>query len=302
MSNAPKNPPVIRLPQAALVFIALAAAIGAMLIISNNMDPRAAVRAEFTLTPSVTFTPSITPTPVDPFAELTFAEWSSDDGLLKLEKPASWDATATPNNGPVAYVFTHPDSRDTGVLLAVLPTEQISSLAALPEDASPRDLLSALISQPDTEAFEDVTFGEYPAVAFQETRQITDAITGQPVDSHTLMWLVKLAPRHILVLQAISPETFWDKMQAAFDQMRETIELDVPGAIARLDEEFAPTATPTAEATAEATAGATAGATTEATGPATSEAASEATADSAPEATSAATPEPAATATPTPRS
>ncbi len=291
MSNAPKNAPVIRLPQAALIFIALAAAIGAMLIISNNMDPRAAVRAEFTVTPSITFTPSITPTPVDPFAELTYGEWSSDDGLLTMQKPETWDATATPNNGPVAYVFTHPDSRDTGVLVAVLPTEQIPSLASLPEDASPRDLLSALISQQDTEAFEDVTFGEYPAVAFQETRPITDALSGQPVDSHTLMWLVKLAPRHILVLQAISPETFWDQMQATFDQMRESLEIDVPGVIARLDEEFAPTATPTAEATGEAT--------SEATGEPTAQA----TAASVPEATSAATPEPAAaTPTPTPRS
>lgn len=295
MSNAPKNAPVIRLPQAALVFIALAAAIGAMLIISNNMDPRAAVRAQFTMTPSITFTPSITPTPVDPFADLTYTDWASPDNLLKMQKPASWEATATPSNGPVAYVFTHPDSNDTGMLIAALPTEQISSLASLPEDATPSDLLSALISEQDTSQFQEATFGEYPAVSFQQTRQITDALTGQPVDSQTLMWLVKLAPRQILVMQAIGPTPTWDKMQAAFDHMRESLQVDVPGVIDRLNAEFAPTGTPTAEATAEATSAATSAPTAEAT--------AQSTAQGAPEATSAATPDLAApSATPTPRS
>jgi hypothetical protein len=295
VSNAPKNPPVIRLPQAALIFIALAAAIGAMLIISNNIDPRATVRAQFTLAPSVTFTPSITPTPVDPFAELTYIDWSSPDELVKMQMPASWEATAASNNGPVAYVFIHPDSVESGMLAAVLPTEQISALASLPEDAAPSDILSALIPSENPDQFAEVTWGDYPAVSFRQSNQDVNQTTGQVVDSQSVMWLVKLAPRHVLLLQALSPTALWDKMEAAFDHMRDSLVIDVPGAIARLDQEFAPAATATAEATDEATA--------ESTAESTAETTAEPTAESAPEATSAATPEPAApTGTPTPRS
>lgn len=297
MSNAPKNPPVIRLSQAALVFVALAAAIGAMLIISKNVDPRATVRAEFTLTPSITWTPSLTPVPVDPFADLTFTEWSSPDELVTMEMPASWEASATANNGPVAYVFTHPDKGDTGVLVAVLPTLLMSALSDLPEDATPRDMLTALVPTEDPTAFEDVTWGEYPAIAYRQSTQDVDQLSGQVVDNQSLMWLVKLAPRHILLLQAVSPTALWDQMETTFEHMRESLTLDVPGAIARLDEEFAPTATPTAEATGEATGEPT----EEATGEAP-EATAEPTAEATPAATSAATPEPAPSATPTPRS
>lgn len=299
MSNAPKNPPVIRLPQAALVFIALAAAIGAMVLISGNIDPKATVRAQITLTPSITFTPSITPTPVDPFAELTYTQWTSADELVQMEIPASWEATPMSTNGPVAYLFVHPDRPDTGMLVAVLPTEQIQALAALPEDATPRDLFSGLFPSEPADQLEDVTFGDYPAVAYRQSRQDVDPSSGQTIDNQSLMWLVKLAPRHILLLQGISPTAIWDKMEQTFDQMRDSLQVDVPGAIARLDQEFAPTAAATGAATSEPTAELT----TEPTGEPTSEPTTEPTAEATPAATSAATPEPAApTGTPTPRS
>jgi hypothetical protein len=254
--------------------------LGALLALSQGIDERAFVRAEFTATPAPTATP------VDPFADLTFAVWRSDGDLISMELPASW--TAQPSaDSPVGYTFTAPAVNNTGIGLLVLPIARLG-IPNLPADASPEAILKAAIPA-EAERVRAVEAGNLKGAGLKQSEANVDQRTGQLVGTDRELWLLSIDAKHVMLLQALAPTQQWSKMEEVFTRATNSLRVNTEAVLARFV-----TAEPTAEVTAEATAEATAspgGATTaeptvEATIKPTAEATAEATV------TPTATPEP----------
>lgn len=286
MTNTPPASKGIQIPQYVVLLAVLFTALGALLMASTGVDQRSLVRAEFTLTPSLTFTPSITPTPVDPFANLNYTRWTSADNLISMDVPAAWIAQTSPQR-PVDTSFTAEGAPDTGLRILALPISAlgIPDLAAnAPVDAVARAIFADV--QPPVEP-RTVEAGELKGVAVKQTQESPDQFTGQVRSLDADIWVLSLDETHIAVIQAVALTADWPKMEPILARAASTIKFDVAGTVKLLDESFGLT-TPSA-ATSEATAAATADATVEATSAATEAATAESTAASTVEPTAAAT-------------
>jgi hypothetical protein len=279
VTNTPTPANGIRIPQYAIVLAVILFSLGALLALSQGIDERAFVRAEFTATPAPTATP------VDPFADLSFATWQSDDDLISMELPASW--TAQPSaDSPVGYTFTAPTVNNIGIGLLVLPIAELG-IPNLPADASPEAILKAAIPA-EAERVRAVEAGNLKGAGLKQSEANVDQRTGQLVGTDRELWLLSIDAKHVMLLQALAPTQQWSKMEEVFTRAMNTLSVNTEAVLAR----FA-TAEPTAEATAEATAPSEGAATAEPTAEATVEATAEVTAMPT------ATPEPAGPPMPT---
>ncbi|GAB4552121.1 MAG: hypothetical protein OHK0023_19720 [Anaerolineae bacterium] len=281
MTNTPPASKGIQIPQYVVLLAVLFTALGALLMASTGVDRRSLVRAEFTLTPSLTFTPSITPTPVDPFANLSYTTWTSADNLISMDVPAAWTAQSSPQR-PVDTSFTAEGAPETGLRVLALPISAlgIPELAAnAPVDAVARAIFADV--QPPVEP-RAVEAGELKGVAVKQTQQVPDQVTGQTRSLDADIWVLSLDETHIAVIQAVALTADWPKMEPILARAASSIKFDVAGTVKLLDEQFglsAATATgeATAAATTEATAAATDAATVESTAAPTQEPTLEAT-------------------------
>ena len=258
MTNTPTPANGIRIPQYVIVLAVILFSLGALLALSQGIDERAFVRAEFTATPAPTATP------VDPFADLTFTTWRSDGDLISMELPASW--TAQPStDSPVGYTFTAPTVNNTGIGLLVLPIADLG-IPNLPADASPEAILKAAIPA-EAERVRAVEAGNLKGAGLKQSEANVDQRTGQLVGTDRELWLLSIDAKHVMLLQALAPTQQWSKMEEVFTRAMSSLNVNTEAVLARFV-----TAEPTAEATAEPTAEVTAEATTEATAEATAEA------------------------------
>lgn len=212
MTNTPPASKGIQIPQYVVLLAVLFTALGALLMASTGVDRRSLVRAEFTLTPSLTFTPSITPTPVDPFANLSYTTWTSADNLISMDVPAAWTAQSSPQR-PVDTSFTAEGAPETGLRVLALPISAlgIPELAAnAPVDAVARAIFADV--QPPVEP-RAVEAGELKGVAVKQTQQVPDQVTGQTRSLDADIWVLSLDETHIAVIQAVALTADWPKME-----------------------------------------------------------------------------------------
>src|SRR5215831_8177006 len=80
VSKTPTSPVVLRVQQSALIFVVLVLALGALLLASNSIDPKASERAG-----------------------LQYVPYTTGDGLITLEYPKGWTVNSPV---PLAYSFT----------------------------------------------------------------------------------------------------------------------------------------------------------------------------------------------------
>ncbi|MFQ3536162.1 MAG: hypothetical protein SNJ58_09800 [Aggregatilineales bacterium] len=279
MTDTPTPAKGIRIPQYVVILAVILFSLGALLALSQGIDERAFVRAEFTATPT------ITPTPVDPFADLTFTTWRSEGDLISMEIPASW--TAQPSaDSPVGYSFTAPTVNNTGIGLLVLPIAELG-IPNLPEDASPEAILKAAIPS-EASRVRAVEAGNLKGAGLKQSDANVDQRTGQLIGTDRELWLLAIDSKHVMLFQALAPTQRWAQMEEVFVRATRSLNVNVEGVLARL----APV--PTAEATAEATAEPTA----EPTAEGTTQPGTQPTIEPTPATTS--TPEPAGPPMPTP--
>jgi len=282
VTNTPTPVNGIRIPQYVIILVVILFSLGALLALSQGIDERAFVRAEFTATPAPTATP------VDPFADLTFTTWRSEGDLLSMEIPANWQVQPA-DDSPVGFTFTPPATSNIGIGLLVLSIAELG-VPGLPADASPEAILRAAIPA-EAERVRAVEAGNLKGAGLKQSEANVDQRTGELIGSDRELWLLSVDSKHVMLLQAVAPTQRWAQMEEVFGRAVRSLNVNVEAVLARIAP--APTAEPTAEATAEPTAEPTAEATAEPTAAPTAEVTPEATA--APTAT----PEPAGPPMPT---
>ncbi|MCS6870692.1 MAG: hypothetical protein NZ571_04465 [Anaerolineae bacterium] len=290
VTNMPTPAKGIRIPQYVIILAVLLFSLGALLALSQGIDERAFVRAEFTATPT------ITPTPIDPFANLTYTLWRSEGDLISMEIPASWQVQPS-TDSPVGYTFSVPQVTNTGIGLLVLPIAELG-VPNLPADASPETILKTAIPS-EAERVRAVEAGNLKGAGLKQSEANVDQRTGELVGTDRELWLLSIDSKHVMLLQALAPTQRWAQMEEVFTRAMRTLNVNVEAVVARFAS--AATAEPTAEATAQPTAEATAQPTVEATTQPTAEATAQPTVEPTAEATRAptATPEPAGPPMPT---
>jgi hypothetical protein len=261
VTNTPpsQSPRAFNLSQPALVFIILLLITGALILSSTGLDPRSLARAQFTLTPSATFTPSITPTPIDPFAALSYVLWTSEGGLVSLEHPQLWLPQRSGQSGPVAYEITVPGVATTGLSLLAVPVSALQ-LQNPPANPTPIDYLRAILPDVPADQVVAATVAGLNGAHIKRTVNQQNPMTGQAVQLDQDIYLLSLDAANLFLFQAVAPTPEWPKMQTVLERVLSTLKLDVAGIVAALSG-----TTPTAEATQSATTQATAEATAQAT-------------------------------------
>ncbi|MCC6975651.1 MAG: hypothetical protein IT322_16720 [Anaerolineae bacterium] len=234
MSNTPNaSPTVIRLPQAALIFVLLITALGALLMVSNNIDPKAGVRASFTATPS--------PTP-DLYSDAQYTAWKSPDGVLELEHPSSWQTRANQQISPFQYVIASPESTGTGFVLLALPISQLGQTGLVP-NASLEDVMKVVFADITSEDLKPTTIGSLSGLALLQT---------DTAQNFQREWrFVKLDDQNLLILQSLAEPSNWDKMQPIADRVAASIKVNTSAVVSQLNAAFTPeTPVPSVEVTA----------------------------------------------------
>ncbi|MFN7210478.1 MAG: hypothetical protein ACK4P1_08830, partial [Aggregatilineales bacterium] len=265
-TNTPTPAGGIRIPQYVIILAVILFSLGALLALSQGIDERTFVRAEFTATPAPTATP------IDPFADLTYITWRSEGELISMEIPDGWQVQPS-EDSPVGYTFTPPTINNIGIGLLVLPIAELG-IPNLPADASPEAILKAAIPA-EAERVRAVEVGNLAGAGLKQSEANVDQRTGQLVGTDRELWLLSIDSKHVMLLQAIAPTQRWAQMEEVFKRATNSLTVNVEAVLARVAP--APTAEPTAEATAEATAEPTAEATAEVTAEPTAEPTTEAT-------------------------
>ncbi len=255
----------IRLPSYVVILVVLLMAIGALLLLATNADPKSLVRAEFTNTPTITLTPSITPTPINPFASLRYVPWTSEDGLVKVEIPELWLPQPIPDS-PVAYSIAVPGERLVRIEFLALPINQLGIQGA-PENATPDQLLKAAFATQPNITVREVTTKTLKGAGIKQSLPQTNPNTGETVNFDRDIWLLSIDAQNVLLLQAVSRTDNWGEMQKVWDHFIGSLDVNVEGTLAKLNATFNPTPAATAAATEGAAPAATAAA-TEAAAPA----------------------------------
>lgn len=258
MTNTPTPAGGIRIPQYVIILAVILFSLGALLALSQGIDERTFVRAEFTATPAPTATP------IDPFADLTYTTWRSEGDLLSMAIPASWQVEPS-QDSPVGYTFTPPTVNNVGIGLLVLSIAELG-IPNLPADASPEAILKAAIPA-EAERVRAVEAGNLKGAGLKQSEANVDQRTGQLVGTDRELWLLSIDSKHVMLLQAIAPTQRWAQMEEVFKRATNSLNVNVEAVLARVAP--APTAEPTAEPTVAPTAEATAEPNAEATAEAT---------------------------------
>lgn len=242
MSNNPSQRVVVRLQPAALVFIVLVLVIGAMLLASNNLDPNSVKRAAFS------------PTPIDYFAAITYANWKSPDGLLRIDYPSAWKAQADPGGNAFQYLIAAntTDGPYVSMRMGQLVTNQTASelLAQATSNGSGT-------AQPPA-AINPVEYAGMKGASTIQTFTTTDAL-GQAAPRNGDLIVLNLDVSHVLLIQSVSGTEDWLKMQPIVDHMLNSLSIDKAAAIREINAALATpeatgAATPNASAAANAAA------------------------------------------------
>ena len=258
MSNNPSSRVVARIQPSALIFVVLVLVIGALLLASNNIDPNAGKRAQFTATP------------VDVFAAIKYVQWKSPDGLIQVEHPETWGPQADAGTTQ-SYIIASPGSQTVFVRFFAAPTSSLGVQNATA--TTPPDQLLKLIfaDQPKDQApvtIRPVTLGDLKGAGLHQSLVQADPNSGQQVPLDRELWMLSLDPSHVFVIQAVSETGDWAKMGPIFDHVTSTLKLDPAGLIKAVQPAGAATAAATQAATpvSAATSAATAPATSSAVG------------------------------------
>lgn len=241
MSNNPSSRVFIRLQPSALIFFVLLLVLGALLLLSNGIDPNSTKRAQFS------------PTPVDPFTVVKYVSWKSADGMIQAEIPDTWQAQAS-STSPFSYAFAPANIGGAVVTLQLRPTARYQGASAT---TSPADLLNSAFTDrakdlPPVQK-RDVKLGALSGVAAHFTDKGTDTSSNQPTVLESELWVVALDPSHVLVLSSGAETGNWEKLQPIFDHIVSSLKFDTAATIKALDAQFPATpATPAATTPATA--------------------------------------------------
>jgi peptidylprolyl isomerase len=201
-------------------------------------------------------TPTAVPTKSDPFADLTFAQWRSEDGLLALEFPRLWRAQVNVQSfSPISYIFTPADDESLGVGVLITPTKDLG-VPNLAPNTTPAELAQRVFGSQEGVQIREVVAGrngEYRGVGVRQTQQDVDPRTGRRLTIERDIWILALDPVTLIIMQGVSESAFWEKTQKVFEQATKTIEVEREGALLALERVFnpTPTFTPTFNATAD---------------------------------------------------
>ncbi len=253
MSNNPSSRVVARIQPSALIFVMLVLVIGALLLASNNIDPNAGRRAQFTVTP------------VDPFAVSQYVSWKSPDGFVRLEHPNIWQPQTSQTN-PLTYVLSPANSSGAFISIQMRPTSAYLGVASTttPDELLKRNFANRAQDLPPVTT-KAVSVGNFAGTGAHYVERASDQSTNQPLMVESELWVVALDSTHVLVIQGITETGNWARMQPIFEHITGSLQIDSAGAIKAMDTTFP--ATPAATGTATPAAAGTAPA--NATSPAT---------------------------------
>jgi peptidylprolyl isomerase len=201
-------------------------------------------------------TPTAVPTKTDPFANLTYELWRSNDGILSLEFPRGWRAQVNPQSfSPISYIFTPVDDESLGVGVLVTPTQHLG-IPDLPPSTTPAEIAQLVFSGREGVQIREVAAGrnnEYRGVSVRQTQEDVNPRTGQRLTIERDLWILALDPVTLIVMQGVSATEFWENTQRVFEQATKTIQVERESALVALDRVFnpTPTFTPTFNATAD---------------------------------------------------
>jgi hypothetical protein len=219
------SPVIFRLPQSTLIYIVLMLIIGALLLISSNIDPRASVRAQFT------------PTPLDPFASLRYIPWKSPDGLISLDQPQRWFAQANTASGPIAYLIMAPGSANTALFIQATPYKQLKALKDLPANPTAEDCVKALLPDQPAADIRSIQVAKLKGAALKTTLPAS-AADNRPQSLDEEIWAFPLDSTYVLLIQALAPSTDWPKMQGVLDRLASTFQINAEVAVSTLNQAF----------------------------------------------------------------
>jgi hypothetical protein len=256
VSNNPSSRVVARIQPSALIFVTLVLVIGALLLASNNIDPNAGRRAQFTVTP------------VDPFVFSQYVSWKSPDGFVQLEHPNTWQPQ-TSQTSPLTYVLSPANSNEAFLSIQMRPTSAYLGVASTttPDELLKRNFANRPQDLPPVTT-KTVSVGNFTGTGAHYVERMSDQSTNQPLMVESELWVVALDPTHVLVIQGITETGNWAKMQPIFEHITGSLQIDSAGAVRAMDMAFPATpaaagaattvptqpATPVAAGTAPATA------------------------------------------------
>ncbi len=199
----------------------------------------------------------ITPTArANPFANLTYQSWRSNDGILALEFPSGWRAQVnTQSFSPISYIFTPVDDESLGVGVLIVPTKDLG-IPDLAPTTTPAELAQQIFGGQERTTIREVAAGregEYRGVGVRQTQQDVNPRTGQRLSIERDIWILALDPTTLIIMQGVSATEFWEDTQAVFAQATKTLQVERAGALLALERVFnpTPTFTPTFNPTAD---------------------------------------------------
>ncbi len=264
MSKPPKSRELARIQPSALVFVVLVLIVGALLLVSGGIDPKAGERAKFTDTPGPTATP------VDVFSVTKYTAWKSTNGTIQLEHPDSWVPQPDPSGGP-AYTIASPASQGESISLFMSTTARLgvqNAAANTPPDQLLKLIFADLPKDQPAVTIHPVQAAGLNGAGLHQSLSQTDS-SGQPVQLDRELWVLSLDPTHVFVVQAVARTGDWPKMQLVFDHVVNTLKIDATSAVHLLDTAAAATPAATSAATSAPTSAATSAAPAQGTPPAT---------------------------------
>jgi hypothetical protein len=249
VSNSSRE--LARIQPSVLIFTMLLLILGALLLVSAGIDPKAGERAKFTTTPAPTATP------VDVFAIAKYTSWKSPDGTVQLEHPDTWVVQPDPSGG-WSYQIASTSSQGESMTVFMAPTAKLGVQNAVATTA-PAELLQMIFAnlpkdQPPVTIHPIQGAGLNGAGLHQALVQTDSA--GQRISLDRELWVLSLDPSHIFVIDTVTRSEDWPKMQPIFDHLISTLKIDAPAAV-RVLESAPATAAATSPATAAATSAAT---------------------------------------------
>ncbi len=239
MSTRQSSPPALRIPQSTVVFVILILVLGALVLSSNSIDQRASVRAEFTLTPS------LTPTPVDPFKSLEYIPWRSPNGLFSFEMPRLWTVRPNPQSGPLDYVVLVDERSPARMGIFFQPIQELN-LANLPAGARPEEVLRRFMAELASAARQSpatpdpalnirtVQVADLQGATAHEKVTQPDPASGQEVNYERDWYFLALDAKTVIIVNGSSTAADWPKMQGVMDRLIKSFQMDAPSVLRAL--------------------------------------------------------------------
>jgi hypothetical protein len=243
VSNTPSSRELARIQPSALIFVVLVLILGALLLASGGIDPRASERARFTATP------------VDVFNVANYTTWKSPDGAIQFEHPDTW--SVQPDTGVRGGYMVAPSQAQYGYIRVwTTSTAGVGGQDTLPITAPADILKQAFATAQPPPTFHPAQAAGLSGAGLHQSQFPTNTATGQQMLLDQEVWLLSLDPSHVIVIQGVSQSSDWPKMQRVFDHLVNTLKIDAPTAVRALEAQNA-TAVATGAATGAATTAAT---------------------------------------------